>query len=76
MFTPWNEICVGNPAPWGMLNVPSEGSLAQQDGTIPPGGHYFLSSVYTRLHHLLRWWSLFYLERDPVSRNERGLLLS
>jgi len=33
-------------------------------------GQHFPNSVYTRLHHSLRWWSLFYFQRDPVSRNE------
>ena len=37
MFAPWNEICAVSGPHRGMLNIPSEGSLAQQDGTIPLG---------------------------------------
>ncbi len=37
MFTPWNEIAVSSSMARGMINLPSEGSIVQQDVTIPLG---------------------------------------
>ena len=36
-FAPWNEICAMSRLLRGILNIPSEGSLVQRDGTIPLG---------------------------------------
>lgn len=33
-FTPWNEIAVFSSMIRGMINLPSEASIVQQDGTI------------------------------------------
>jgi len=37
MLAPWNEIAVFSSMTRGMINLPSEGSIVQQDGTMPLG---------------------------------------
>jgi len=58
---PWNEICAVSHPHRGIVNIPPEGSLAQQDGTIPLGIHHSLSRFTVKLHQPRRTMELFLL---------------